>query len=131
MTHITVDVPLVQCVGGHGGVNVPHSNGVVRRAGDEGAGGKQALHSFSWWWVCLHTPNAGRMVEIRVGLSNLQCIKLYICKTFESLTEGNINETSNHYLIFLARKRIIKGFEIDLDGEENLMLHFPKNHKIQ
>lgn len=61
-THTTIYISLVECVGFHGGVNIPDPYGVVRGTGDEGALGYNSLHTFTLSWVSLHAPNTRRMV---------------------------------------------------------------------
>ena len=72
MTYVAVDVPPVDRVGAHVGVQVPQPNSVVARAGDKRAGGKDTFHSFLERRIRLHTPNAGRVVQERMRLSHLR-----------------------------------------------------------
>ena len=66
---LAVDVPPVESVGGH----VPDADGVVRAAGDEAARRQDRLLAVAEAGrVGLQAPDAGRVVEERVRLPNLE-----------------------------------------------------------
>ena len=70
---LAVDVPPVEGVGGHGRVHVPDADGVVRAAGDEAARRQDRLLAVAEAGrVGLQAPDAGRVVEERVRLPNLE-----------------------------------------------------------